>query len=155
MPSLISQPTQPQGPRFLFWASQLVLVVKNLSANAGDMGSIPRSIRPLEEAMTIYFSVLAWKIPCAEAPGGLQSMGSQRVGHDWVTNTFTWLRKIRKGCSPRCRTVVFLINKGKGKSYNMHSAVKPRRTVSETGNSSHESEQCLIGGVKKRSFKER
>ena len=33
--------------------------------------------------------ILAWKIPWTEEPGGLQFMGSQRVGHDWVTNTFT------------------------------------------------------------------
>ena len=30
--------------------------------------------------------ILAWRIPCAEKPGGLKSMGSQRVGHDWVTS---------------------------------------------------------------------
>ena len=32
-------------------------------------------------------SILAWEIPWTEEPGGLQSMGSQRVGHDWVNNT--------------------------------------------------------------------
>ena len=37
---------------------------------------------PLEEGMAIHFSVLAWRIPWTEQPGGLQSMGSQRVGHD-------------------------------------------------------------------------
>ena len=40
----------------------------------------------LEEEMVTHFSTLAWKIPWTEEPGGLQSMGSQRVGHDWVTN---------------------------------------------------------------------
>ena len=43
---------------------------------------------PLEKGMPTHFSILAWKIPWAEEPGGLQSMGSQRVGHDWATNTF-------------------------------------------------------------------
>ena len=38
---------------------------------------------PLEEGMTIYSSILAWRIPWTEKPGGLQSMGLQRVGHDW------------------------------------------------------------------------
>ena len=37
---------------------------------------------PLEEGMTIYSSILAWKIPWTKEPGELQSMGSQRVGHD-------------------------------------------------------------------------
>ena len=37
---------------------------------------------PLEEEMTTHSSTLAWKIPWTEEPGGLQSMGSQRVGHD-------------------------------------------------------------------------
>ena len=38
---------------------------------------------PLEEGMVTHSSILAWEIPWAEEPGGLQSMGSQRVGHDW------------------------------------------------------------------------
>ena len=37
---------------------------------------------PLKEAMATHPSVLAWRIPMAEEPGGLQSMGSRRVGHD-------------------------------------------------------------------------
>ena len=44
---------------------------------------------PLEKGMTTHLSILAWRIPWTEEPGGLQSMGSQRVGHNWVTNTFT------------------------------------------------------------------
>ena len=37
---------------------------------------------PLEEEMTTYSNILAWEIPWTEEPGGLQSMGSQRVGHN-------------------------------------------------------------------------
>ena len=37
---------------------------------------------PLEEGMATHSSILAWKIPWTEEPGGLQSMGSQRVRHD-------------------------------------------------------------------------
>ena len=37
---------------------------------------------PLEKGMTAYSSILAWRIPWTEEPGGLQSKGSQRVGHD-------------------------------------------------------------------------
>ena len=48
----------------------------------------------LEKRMTMYSSILAWKIPWTEEPGGLQSMGSQGVGHDWATNTFTFNNKL-------------------------------------------------------------
>ena len=37
---------------------------------------------PLEKGMTTHSSILAWEMPWTEEPGGLQSMGSQRVGHD-------------------------------------------------------------------------
>ena len=37
---------------------------------------------PLEKGMTPHSSILAWRIPWTEVPGGLQSMGSQRVGYD-------------------------------------------------------------------------
>ena len=40
----------------------------------------------LEKAMAPHSSTLAWKIPWIEEPGGLQSMGSLRLGHDWVTS---------------------------------------------------------------------
>ena len=40
----------------------------------------------LEKEMTTHSSILAWKIPRTEDPGRLLSMGSQRVGHDWVTS---------------------------------------------------------------------
>ena len=60
-------------------------MVKNLPANAGDirdMSSIPRLGRSLEKEMATHSSILAWRIPWREEPGGLQSMGLQRVGHD-------------------------------------------------------------------------
>ena len=60
-------------------------VVKNLPANEGDVRGavlIPGLGRHLEKEMTTNSKILAWKIPWTEEPGGLQSMGSQRVGHD-------------------------------------------------------------------------
>ena len=42
---------------------------------------------PLEKAMDTHSSILAWRIPWTEKPGGLQSMGSQVVRHDLATNT--------------------------------------------------------------------
>ena len=41
---------------------------------------------PLEEDMATYSSILAWRVPWTGEPGGLQSTGSQRVGHDWATS---------------------------------------------------------------------
>ena len=41
---------------------------------------------PLEKEMATHSSILAWRIPWMEEPGGQQSMGLQRVGHDWVTS---------------------------------------------------------------------
>ena len=50
---------------------------------------------PLEKEMATHSSILAWRILLSEEPGELQSEGSQRVGHDWVTNTFTlWLHQV-------------------------------------------------------------
>ena len=47
---------------------------------------------PLEKEMAIHSSILAWRIPWTEKPSRLQSMGSQRVGHDWATSlSFTFL----------------------------------------------------------------
>ena len=43
---------------------------------------------PLEKGMATYFIILAWRIPWTEEPSGLQSMGSQRVRHNWETNIF-------------------------------------------------------------------
>ena len=61
--------------------------VKNMPANAGDVYSIPglRRSDPLENEMATHSCILAWEIPWMEDPGGLQSMGSQRVGHNLAT----------------------------------------------------------------------
>ena len=61
--------------------SQVVLVVKNLPTSAGDirdMSSIPGLEAPLEEGMAAHSSILAWRIPWTEEPGGLQFIGWQR-----------------------------------------------------------------------------
>ena len=49
---------------------------------------------PLEKGMATHSSILARRIPWAEEPGGLQSMGLQRVRHDWVTNTHTYAHRL-------------------------------------------------------------
>ena len=50
--------------------------------NVGDLGSIPGSEDPLEKEMATHSSILAWRILWTEEPGGLQSMESERVGHN-------------------------------------------------------------------------
>ena len=50
-------------------------MVKNLPANGGDAGSLPGSGRSPGEGMATHSSILAWKTPWTEEPGGLQSMG--------------------------------------------------------------------------------
>ena len=66
--------------------------VKNPPANAGDTRDLcwecPTQVQslgwecPLEKEMVTHSSILAWEIPWTEEPGGLQSMGSWRAGHD-------------------------------------------------------------------------
>ena len=55
--------------------------------SAGDPVSIPGSGRSLEKRIAPHSSILAWRIPWAEEPGGLQFMWSQKVRHDWATFT--------------------------------------------------------------------
>ena len=69
------------------WTSLVAQMVKNLPAMQETW------VRPLgwedllEKEMVTHSSILAWRIPWTEEPGGLQPMGLQRVRHDWVTNT--------------------------------------------------------------------
>ena len=62
--------------------------VKNLPAIQETQLRSPGQEDPLEKEMATHVSTLAWRIPWTEEPGRLQSMGSQRVGHDCVTFTF-------------------------------------------------------------------
>ena len=62
---------------------------------ARDSGSVPGSGRPLEEGTATHSSILAYRIPWTEEPGGLWSIESQRVGHNSCDlaqhNTFRWM----------------------------------------------------------------
>ena len=73
---------------------------KESTCNAGDPGLIPGWEDPLGKEMETHSSIPAWRIPWAEEPDRLQSMGSQRVGHDWATKRFHFLYGCR---SPFCR----------------------------------------------------
>ena len=75
-------------PPFIFWASLVAQMVKRLPVmRETQVQSLGRE-DPLEKEMATHSSTLAWKIPWTENPGRLQSMRSQRVGHDWVTSLF-------------------------------------------------------------------
>ena len=78
----------------------------------GRLQSLGRE-EPLEEELaTTHSSILAWRIPWTEDPGVLWSMGSQRAGHDWVTNTALeawslslWItREVPNSSVFRCKT---------------------------------------------------
>ena len=72
----------------LLWCVSQAALVKNLPSSAGDIrdsGLISGSERSLGRGHATHSSILSWRIPWTEQPGGLQSMGSQRVRHDWVT----------------------------------------------------------------------
>ena len=60
-------------------------MIKNLPASSGDPREMDSSLDqedPLEKGIATHSSILAGKIPWAEEPAGLQSMGPQRIGHD-------------------------------------------------------------------------
>ena len=62
---------------------------------------------PLEDSMATNSSILAWRIPWTEEPGKLQSMGSQRVGHDWATYDYDYDISFIKRNKLRCKTMKF------------------------------------------------
>ena len=64
-------------------------MVKNVPAIQKTQGQSLGQEDALEKGRATHSSILAWRIPWTEAPGGLQSLGSQRVGHDYVSNTHT------------------------------------------------------------------
>ena len=71
---------------WLMWAQ----MVTNLPAMPETQVQSLGQENPLEKAMTTHSCIFVWRILWTEKSGGLQSMGSQRVIHDWVTKTFTF-----------------------------------------------------------------
>ena len=55
---------------------------------------------PLEEGMAAHSSILAWRMPWSEEPGGLQSVGSQRVGHGRGTDSLGFAGRVSEPVSP-------------------------------------------------------
>ena len=75
------------------WAPQVALVVKNPAANLWDIRNIGmiRGLRSLGGGHANHSSILGWRIPWTEEPGGLQSIRLQRFGYDWSTQEHAWL----------------------------------------------------------------
>ena len=69
---------------------------------------------PLKEEMTTHSSILDWKIPWAEEPGGLQSTGFQTVRHDWahLYNTIH-KNKLNMDYRPKCKAGHYFLSHGK------------------------------------------
>ena len=64
------------------WDFPVAQMAKNLPAMQGTQVQSLGQEDPLDKRMATHSNILAWRIPWTEEPGGLQSMGSQRVGHD-------------------------------------------------------------------------
>ena len=78
-----------QRMRWLIGVSLVAQLVKNLPAvQETRVQSLGRE-DPLEKETATHSSILVWKISWTKKPGGLQSMGSQKGGHNWATNTHT------------------------------------------------------------------
>ena len=79
------------------WTSLVAHEVKNLPTMWETQVQSLGKEDPLEKGMATHSSILAWRIPWTEEPGGLQSMGSQRAGHDFVTKAAAaayWLEQL-------------------------------------------------------------
>ena len=122
------------------WASLVTQWVKNLPAmQETQVQSLGRE-DPLEKGMATHSRILAWKIPWTEEPGGLHSMGLQRVRHNWATNTSGHL----------------LESRGRGRSWLEFLEAVLNSLTAKTTNSvvykitvyfSHYSPQWVVSGV--------
>ena len=83
-------------------------VVKNLPARQEMRVQSLGWEDALEEEIAAHSSILAWRIPWTEEPGGLQFMGLQRVGHDWATNTNEKALKVELFIIGFCLWIVLL-----------------------------------------------
>ena len=91
------------GLKMRLWGQRASLVtqmVKNLPAMQETWVWCMGWEDPLEKEMATHSSILAWRIPWTEEPGRLQSMESQRVGHDWVAEHTLWEQSSWMGLVP-------------------------------------------------------
>ena len=96
----------------IIWGTKLLLYVlctsyhtpggsdsKESACNAGDRVQSLGQEDPLEKGTAAHSSILAWRILWTEEPGRLQSMGPQRIRHNWVTSTFTFVEEYNMAMS--------------------------------------------------------
>ena len=91
-----------------FWASLVAQMVKNLPAMRETWDRSLGWKDPLEEGLATHSSILPWRIPWPEEPGGLQSMGLQKIGHSWATACWVILFcccSVTKSCPTFCDLV--------------------------------------------------
>ena len=117
---------------------------KESACSSGELGLIPGLKRSPGKGNDTHPRVLAWRVPQTEDSGGLQVMGSQRVGHNWATNTFTLSCKI-VSCtyiafgnwiviilfnphnnSSRYKLLFLFYRWGSEKWWNVHKATRPQ-----------------------------
>ena len=96
------------------WTSPVAQRVKNMPAVSETWVPSLGWEDPPEEGMATLSSILAWRIPWTEEPGGLQSMVLQRVGHDWSTKHNSQHNK----CSIRSEYLTYWIWKRRWKSFS-------------------------------------
>ena len=93
--SLFNLPPQGSSLYYLIlscskeWTSMVAQMVKNLPPMQETQVQFLGQEDPVEKGIATHFSILAWRIPWTEEPGGLQSRGSQRVRYNWVTLSHT------------------------------------------------------------------
>ena len=81
----------------LIWASLVAQMINNLPVIQETQVRFLGWKDPLEKGMATHSGILAWRIPWTEEPGGLQSMGLQRVRHNWKGQIFSLKGKIVPG----------------------------------------------------------
>ena len=85
---MIQHATEPIICPLFYIPSLVAQTVKNLPAILETCVQSLGQEDPLEKDMATHSSILVWRIPRTEEPGGLRSMGLQRVGYNQATNTF-------------------------------------------------------------------
>ena len=120
------------------WASLVTQTTKDSACNVGDPVWSLGWEDPLEKEMATHSSNLAWRTPWTEEPGGLQSMRSQRVRHDWVTNTQLFFIQL-------CQSLSIYLLKGISLSFKQaHIPPYPRYLSISSESSVHEIFQARI-----------
>ena len=133
---------QASGPAWLepgflrTWATLVAQMVKRLPAMQETRVWSLGQKDPPKKKMAAQSSTLAWKIPWMEEPGGLQSMGLQRIGHNWVTSlsfflSWEWLSVNEVGEVGRSLIIKLLESHDRLKENSLPFSRKPVETLSK------------------------